>query len=44
MVEATWFKPLFKPAEIKCIYATGWHKLNFTWLKPVKTTGWHKSI
>ena len=28
-----WFKPWFKPAEIKWIYAIGWHKLNFTWLK-----------
>ena len=25
----------FKPAEIQCIYATGWHKLIFTWLKLV---------
>ena len=30
-----WFKPWFKPAEIKWIYATGWDKFNFTWLKPV---------
>ena len=41
---ATGLNQVFKPAEINSIYATGWHKLNFTWLKPVKITGWHKSI
>ena len=37
------FKSWFKPAEIMCIYATGWQNLYFPWLKLVKTTSWHAS-